>query len=174
MQNRGWRLSWAPLGASSGLLGPSWRQKGFKGQHDFAPSARQSDLEGRWREPGKGYASACSSITEALFGKPEPSLPEKGCTCVNGEQSEIPVTPSVLPERFPARKGTVSMHVARQLQPKSSVSVYLACSRAGAGFGTASQFARHWHDCPRDQPQCGHLSVGACITRCGTSAHLPI
>ena len=27
LQNRSWRLSWAPLGASWELLGPSWRQE---------------------------------------------------------------------------------------------------------------------------------------------------
>ena len=32
LQNRSWRLSWAPLGASWGVLGPSWRQDGPKSQ----------------------------------------------------------------------------------------------------------------------------------------------
>ena len=32
LQNRSWRLSWAPLGASWGVLGPSWRQAGPKNQ----------------------------------------------------------------------------------------------------------------------------------------------
>ena len=32
LQNRSWRLSWAPLGASWGVLAPSWRQDGPKSQ----------------------------------------------------------------------------------------------------------------------------------------------
>ena len=37
LQNRSWRLSWAPLGASWSVLGPSWRQDGSKSQHESDP-----------------------------------------------------------------------------------------------------------------------------------------
>ena len=42
LQNRSWRLSWAPLGASWGVLGPSWRQDGSKSQKSRPADPRRT------------------------------------------------------------------------------------------------------------------------------------
>ena len=47
LQNRSWRLSWAPLGASWGVLGPSWRQDGPKSQKSGNLSIRVTPLGGQ-------------------------------------------------------------------------------------------------------------------------------
>ena len=41
------------------------------------------------------------------------------------------------------------------------IGLAMAKKAASDGLDTASQDVRHWHDCQRDQPQCGRLSVQA-------------
>ena len=47
LQNRSWRLSWAPLGASWRLLGPSWRQEGPKSRKPIENTTGGPPLEGQ-------------------------------------------------------------------------------------------------------------------------------
>ena len=52
LQNRSWRLSWAPLGASWGVLGPSWRQDGPKSPQEGPRGVQDSFQDRFWSHFG--------------------------------------------------------------------------------------------------------------------------